>query len=55
MANASDQRCVAVLFRPFDCFSLRLEGGEKVVGMVLDNIVVDGVLFRLTPSVASTG
>jgi hypothetical protein len=43
MANASDQRCVAVLLRPFDCFSLRLEGGKKVVGMVLDNIVVDGV------------
>jgi hypothetical protein len=38
MANPNDQRCVAVLLRPFDCFSLRLEGGKKVVGMVLDNI-----------------
>jgi hypothetical protein len=39
---------VAVLLRPFDCFSLRLEGSEDVVGVILDNIVVDGVSLAAT-------
>ena len=32
---------MVVLLRPLDCFSLRLEGGEKVVGMVLDHVIID--------------
>jgi hypothetical protein len=31
---------MAVLLRPFDCFSLRLEGGEKVVGLRADRLVM---------------
>jgi len=33
MANASDQRCVAVLLRPFDW--LRLEGGSPGTRLVI--------------------
>jgi hypothetical protein len=46
--NASDQWRMAVLLRPFDCLSLRLEGGEDVVGVILDNIVVDGISLGAT-------
>jgi hypothetical protein len=38
--NASDMGSMAVLLRPLDGFPLRLEAGEDVVGMILDNIMV---------------
>ena len=39
---------MAIFLRPLDCLTLRLEGREDVVGVVLDNIVVDGVSFGPT-------
>jgi hypothetical protein len=43
MSDASDKRVVALPFCPLDCFPLRWEGGEHVVRMVFDNIMVDTV------------
>ena len=46
--DASDVGGMAIFLRPLDCLTLRLECRENVVGMVLDNIVVDGVFFGPT-------
>jgi hypothetical protein len=43
MPNAGNERRMALSFCPPDRFVLRLEGGEYVVRMILDNIVVDRV------------
>ncbi len=39
--NASNKRGVAPTFRPIDRLSLRFEGGEHVIRMVFDDIIVD--------------
>jgi len=39
--DTSDKRRMALTFRPIDGFSLRFEGPEHVVRMVLDDIIVD--------------
>jgi hypothetical protein len=44
--DASDKRGVALTFRPIDRFLLRFEGAEHVVGVVFDDIIVDGVAVR---------
>jgi hypothetical protein len=41
MANASDLRGVAVLLRLVDCFTLRFERGQCVIGVIFDHIIVD--------------
>jgi hypothetical protein len=41
MPNASDMGAMAVLFRPPDCLVLRLEGGENVVRVILDDVIID--------------
>ena len=41
MSNAGDVRCMAVLLRPIDCFSLCFKRGECVVGVVFDYIIVN--------------
>jgi hypothetical protein len=41
LPHASDKRCVALTSRPIDGFALGLKGGEYVVGVVFDHIVVD--------------
>jgi hypothetical protein len=46
--NASDMRVVAVLPCPIDRFLLRLEGGEDVVGMILDHLIVDMAPVKAT-------
>jgi hypothetical protein len=46
--DASDKRGVALTFRPIDRFFLRFESAEHVVGMVFDDIIVDGVPMRAT-------
>jgi hypothetical protein len=43
MPDASDKRGVALPFCPIDCFVLRWEGGEHVVRVVFDDIMVDTV------------
>jgi hypothetical protein len=40
---------MAVLLGPFDCFSLPLEGGEDVVGVILNYIVIDRISLGPTP------
>jgi hypothetical protein len=39
--DASDQRMVALTFRPIDRFPLRVKGAEHMVRMVFDDIIVD--------------
>ena len=39
MPNASNERGMALSFRPPNRFVLRLEGGEYVIRMILDDIV----------------
>ena len=39
MRNASNERGMALSFRPPNRFVLRLEGGEYVIRMILDDIV----------------
>jgi hypothetical protein len=34
-------RRMAILLRPFDRFVLGLEGGEDMIGMVLNNVILD--------------
>jgi hypothetical protein len=46
--DTSDKRGVALTFRPIDGFSLRFEGGEHVVGMILDDIIIDVAPLRAT-------
>ena len=41
MPNARDVRSVPVLLRPFDCFALRFEGGEDMIRVILNHIIVD--------------
>jgi YidB-like protein len=43
--NASDVRDVSIFLRPFDRFVLSLEGGEDIVRMVFNHIVVDMSAF----------
>jgi hypothetical protein len=43
--NASDVGGVTIFLRPVDRFVLGLEGGEYVVRMVFDNVVVDMTAF----------
>jgi hypothetical protein len=40
---------MAVLLRPFDCFALGLEGGKDVIGVILNNIIIDRVSLWSTP------
>jgi hypothetical protein len=40
-SDAGDQRTITVLFRPCDRLSLIDRGGEDVVGVVLNNIILD--------------
>jgi hypothetical protein len=47
MANAGDMRRMAVTLRPFYCLVLRFEGGECVVGMVFDHIVVNAGTYGM--------
>jgi hypothetical protein len=47
MSNAGDMRRMAVPLCPFDCLVLRFEGGECVVGMVLDHIVVNAGTYGM--------
>jgi hypothetical protein len=46
ISDASDKRRVAVTFGPINCFSLRFEGAEDVIGMIFDDIIVDVAAFR---------
>jgi hypothetical protein len=46
MPDASNKRRMAVAFRPIDRISLRLEGGEDVICVVFDYIIVDVTPFR---------
>jgi hypothetical protein len=39
--DTGDKGSVPLTFRPVDCFSLRFEGCERVVGMVFHDIFVD--------------
>jgi hypothetical protein len=39
--DPSDTGGMAVALGPIDCFPLRFEGGENVIGMVFNDIVVD--------------
>jgi hypothetical protein len=43
MSDASDVGRMAVLLRPLDRLALRLERGEDVVRVVLDNIIINRV------------
>ena len=47
VSDASDVGGMAVLLCPLDCFALGLEGGEDVVGVVFDNVVVDMASLRV--------
>ena len=40
VSDSSNKWSVALFFCPIDCFSLRLEGGEGVVGVVFHDIVI---------------
>jgi hypothetical protein len=51
VTDTGGQRCVALATRPHDCFVPGLEGGEHVVGIVLNDVVgnrasVDAALGR---------
>jgi hypothetical protein len=46
--DTSDKRGVALTLRPIDGLSLRFEGGEHVVGMILDDIIIDVAPLRAT-------
>jgi hypothetical protein len=41
MPDARDKRGMALISCPIDCFPLRSEGREDMVGMVFDDIIVD--------------
>jgi len=46
VSDARDKGSVAVRLRPIDCFALRLEGAEDMIGMIFDYIVVDIAALR---------
>ena len=43
MPDAGNERVMPALLRPLDRFGLRREDRELVVGMILDDIIVDTV------------
>jgi hypothetical protein len=46
VANASNEGVMAIALSPLDCLSLRLEGREDMIGMILDDVILDR--FSLT-------
>jgi hypothetical protein len=46
VANTSNERVMTVALRPLDCLSLRLEGREGMISMILDDVILDR--FSLT-------
>jgi hypothetical protein len=46
VANASDQRVVAIVLRPFDSFTLCFKSCQNVVGMIFNDIVIDMATLR---------
>ena len=46
--DASNKRCVPVLFRPLDCLVLRLERGKYMVGMIFHHVVIDWIALMPT-------
>jgi hypothetical protein len=46
VANAGDERSLAHLSGPFDRFVLCLERAKDVIGMVFNDVIVDGASFR---------
>jgi hypothetical protein len=48
VADAGDQRHMALLARPIDGLALRFESGQDVVGLVFNDLVVDRVAIGAT-------
>jgi len=48
MPDASDERSVALRFRPIDCIFLGFENAELMIRMVFDYIILNGRPLRTT-------
>jgi hypothetical protein len=46
MPDSSDERTMALFFRPIDSFSLRLEDAEHVIRVIFDYKIIDTIPLR---------